>query len=133
MNYEEMSDFEVNKLVAGIFLPCDYLFDEENKRVELANYQDVMIGYMHDQVLTPYQEFNPCNNPSDALPVIVDNYISLTTIGDGNWHADTVESIDCTDSNCFTCVSSNHFHDNNPLRAAMICFLKMKDADNGKH
>lgn len=75
--------------------------------------------------------FDPCSSPSDAWPIIVDNCISLTTIGDGNWHADTVESIDCTDSNHFTCTSSNHFHDDNPLRAAMICFLKMKDAENG--
>lgn len=32
MKYEDMSDFEVNKKVAGIFLPCDYLFDEKNER-----------------------------------------------------------------------------------------------------
>ncbi|AUS01502.1 NinX [Vibrio phage 1.286.O._10N.286.55.C4] len=115
MNYEEWSDFEVNKKVAGIFLPCDYLFDEVSKRVELANYQDVMVGDIHDQVLMPYQGFNPCNDPSDAWPIIIDNKISLYNhMGYESWEA-----------TCRGVASKSR----NPLRAAMICFLKMKDAE----
>ena len=61
--YSAMSDFEINKLIANEWLPCDYIFDEGNRRVDLANYQDVMIGDRHDQVLTPYAEFNPLQKP----------------------------------------------------------------------
>ena len=59
---EAMSDFELNASVAELFLPCDYIVNEKDKVVELANYKDVMVGGMHDQVLSPYAEFNPCKN-----------------------------------------------------------------------
>ena len=125
MKYEDMSDFEVNKLVADAFLPCDYMFDEDRKTVELANYQDVMIGDMHDQVLTPYQEFNPCNNPSDAWPIIIENKIGVTPA--------TVRSNRNKDlwiaSQDWVFETEFDTKDKNPLRAAMICFLKMKDAE----
>ena len=125
MNYEDMSDFEVNKKVAGVFLPCDYLFDEKNKRVELANYQDVMIGDLHDQVLTPYQEFNPCNNPSDAWLIIVENKIAILPNAQGTWLSYGWKKWDGKQD--FS--PRKEAIDKNPLRAAMICFLKMKDEE----
>jgi hypothetical protein len=120
MKYEDMSKFYINSKVA---MRLGYSVSSEHECIKTG------ACFILTSLAGVRVEFNPCNNPSDAWPIIVENCISLTTIGDGNWHADTVESIDCTDSNCFTCVSSNHFHDSNPLRAAMICFLKMKDAE----
>ncbi len=123
MNYEDMSDFEINKKVAGVFLSCDYIFDEGSKRVELANYQDVMIGYVHDQVLTPYREFNPCNNPSDAWPVIFENKIATEWFTSDLWRAQCDNQFQPGEFKVWTSYCYK------PLRAAMICFLKMKDAE----
>jgi hypothetical protein len=60
-------------------------------------------------------DFDPCNNPLDAWPVIVE--FDITVRGGGVAYVDR-----------------NHFdvpiyvtRNRNPLRAAMICFLKMKD------
>jgi hypothetical protein len=85
--------------------------------------------------MVPISHFDPCNNPSDAWPIIVENTISLTrcfSSGNENWHADFIESIEESDDNenLFSCETSCSYYDKNPLRAAMICFLKMKDAEN---
>ncbi|QGF21008.1 NinX protein [Vibrio phage Seahorse] len=56
-----------------------------------------------------------CNNPSDAWPIIVD--FDITVRGGG---------VACVDRNYFD-VPIHVTRNRNPLRAAMICFLKMKD------
>lgn len=75
MNYsqsklEKMSDFELNKLAAERFLFCDYIINEEGKVIELADYQDVMVGDVHEQVLTAYATYDPCNNRGDCSGLI---------------------------------------------------------------
>lgn len=58
-----------------------------------------------------------CNNPADAWPIIVDNKISLTCHHSrGEWSA-----VFNAENICF--------HANNPLRAAMIVFLMMKEGE----
>ena len=56
-----------------------------------------------------------CNNPSDAWPIILENKISIIAPENGikGWEA---LSLDCLSE-----------HEVNPLRAAMIVFLMMKD------
>ncbi|MGW0940909.1 phage protein NinX family protein, partial [Streptomyces sp. NPDC002666] len=65
-----------------------------------------------------------CNNPADAWPIITENNISLifdnpssvmATSNCVGWHSDEEPPI--------------HSSSNNPLRAAMIVFLMMKDAE----
>jgi hypothetical protein len=105
MNYEDMSDFEVNEQVArlrfGVFAACH---DGSRK---------------NGSVRASGAEFDPCNNPSDAWPIIISNKIGITH-GSQMCSAVTVTDneliqIPCTPSEL--------------LRAAMICFLKMKDAE----
>lgn len=69
-----------------------------------------------------FEFFNPCNNPSDALPVILESRISLRPDDmyeeaphSGYWRADNE--------------TGNHCHHENPLRAAMIVYLMMKDEE----
>lgn len=118
MNYEDMSDFEINEQVArlrfDVFAACH---DGSRK---------------NGSVRASGVEFDPCNNPSDAWSIIVENAISITSIGDLNWNADSLISIEesARDYNHFECISACSSQDKNPLRAAMICFLKMKDAQN---
>ncbi|TWY19391.1 phage protein NinX family protein [Enterobacter roggenkampii] len=62
---------------------------------------------------------NYCNNPADAWPIIVENKIGLTPpMHDENWEAMTFDK--------FGYVNKNEYNVN-PLRAAMIVFLLMKE------
>lgn len=97
MDYSKMSDLEINKLV---------LDKVSNKKPE--------------EWLEPYALFEPCSNPADAWPIIIDNRISLLSVeclnGDISWLAKNK-----------ACPSRG---DKNPLRAAMIVFLKMQESAN---
>lgn len=126
MNYEEMSDFEINKAVSGFV-------DFGNTVVTHNNDNEVVYLCEKDGLwdMLPIGHFDPCNNPSDAWPIIVENAISITSVGDLNWNADSLISIEesASDYNHFACISTCSSQDKNPLRAAMICFLKMKDSE----
>ncbi len=110
MNYEDMSDFEINKLVAG------KTFDR-SEWVCVSSWSDG--DFVAKLVNSTQERFAPCNNPSDAWPIIVENKIAIDFIDGYGWTANPA----------FNCSISVSCHDE-PLRAAMICFLKMKDAES---
>nr|DAH53596.1 MAG TPA: Protein of unknown function (DUF2591) [Caudoviricetes sp.] len=63
------------------------------------------------------RKFDPCNNPADAWPIIVEERIRLNPILYTKWIAeDYLEDFSFTDIN--------------PLRAAMIVFLMMQESKN---
>lgn len=95
MNYEQMSDFEINKAVATA-LPMDW------------SWQDSSV------YCTDGEEFDPCNNPADAWPVIAESEIDVQ-FRQGTKCPPMARHIN------FYCV------DKNPLRAAMIVFLMMRE------
>nr|WP_306464626.1 phage protein NinX family protein [Providencia stuartii] len=101
--YTELSDFEINKKVAARYY--------QNKDF-IEAYKDV------EKVFVDGNLFDPCNNPADAMPIIIENKIGLSPMYHSNkWTAD------CLD---YDFISVNK----NPLRAAMELFLLMKDAEN---
>jgi len=106
--YTELSDFEINKKVASHYLPCDYNLNEHTKTVEL-------IGFLGDtDEYNVYGIFDPCNNPSDAMPIIIENKIAMNHPYD-----------------IWQCGSGWNVAENkNPLRACMESYLLMKDAEN---
>jgi hypothetical protein len=72
--------------------------------------------------------FNPCNSWADSGPIIVENKISLNAHGLHAWMA-----WKNTGSNLEEISSNRHQHSavwDNPLRAAMIVFLMMKEPEN---
>ncbi|UYE90950.1 hypothetical protein [Vibrio phage vB_VaS_L1] len=108
-------------------LPENY-FDEENN-MDYEQMSDIsidrkifslMFGDNDKDMerLWKKNKFRPCSQPDVAWPIIVDNGISIDFWGDF-WCADI--QIGCE-------IAFEH-EDKNPLRAAMICFLKMKDAE----
>lgn len=107
--YDEMSDFEINKAV-GILI---------NRYV----FTDGDLVYLDED--TEF-DFNPCNNPSDAWPIILGNGISINKWdkSDSFWTADVEHPKSCDEYNT---IEVKH---ENPLRAAAICFLIMKDAES---
>lgn len=124
MDYSKLSDFEINKLVAG----SQSLIVNAN---QCASLKVKSSSILVNDIVSSF-EFNPCKNPSDAWPIIVENNISLTkqsTSPGAHWHTDIIESIveDASDEDLFTCKTLLHCHDKNPLRAAMIVYLMMQE------
>ncbi|MEX9297316.1 phage protein NinX family protein [Providencia alcalifaciens] len=72
-------------------------------------------------VLFEGESFDPCNNPSDAMPIIIDNGIAIRpykTATPVAFNAEIGEFYGHT------------VYNENILRAAMELFLLMKDAEN---
>lgn len=98
-DYHSLSDFEINCKAANFI----------NKSREFID--DVHCG-----------KWDPCNNIADAWPIIVKNGISIVTDSGVLWHADAdaywVDGVEWQ--------INGEWH-KNPLRAAMIVFLKMQE------
>ncbi len=110
--YRDKSDFEINKAVA-IARGAKPFHDDGFKK---------STGYFHkDAVIIKAKfkigAFDPCNNPADAMPIIIENKITVA-----HDHHDCVW--------CAYIGSEISTHSDNYYRSAMICFLMMKDAEN---
>ena len=126
-DYASMSDFEINCHVAMALGMKEHFFmgagGEDDFDDEIPLTERGPIWQTCKYRVGAYKPsngncFNPCNNPADAWPIIVDNKISLTCHHSrGEWSA-----VFNAENICF--------HANNPLRAAMIVFLKMKEGEN---
>lgn len=118
MNYEDMSDLQINLLVANAI------------GVDAAENSGVVFGAVKhegENVVSVIGVVDYCNNPSDAWPIILANNISITKYeGLEEWDAHgggiCVDYDHCIISEC-GCFCSNK----NPLRAAMIVFLMMQE------
>lgn len=105
--YRDKSDFEINKAVVialGAHEVATDIFIDKNRR------------YDFDKPKSQFF-FDPCNNPADAMPIIIENSISMVRVNN-EWSARQFNN---------HCIEVN---DSNYYRAAMICFLMMKDAEN---
>lgn len=104
MDYSQLTDQEINMLVAKIQHPDKDFIDSKTRppSVVMLNHINMWIDY--------------CNNPSDAWPIIESNRISIRNRYEGDWKAENEWG-------------ESRFHVAcNPLRAAMIVFLMMQDA-----
>ena len=121
-DYSEMSDFEINKMVAMTIEGVDF---DSNWNAKYA--VDCFIKSMDMESVNvlwsgneEYSTFNPCNNPSDMWPLIIENKIDVCFIGPASlW-----TSFGLTKSKLFVESSGD-----NPLRAAAIVYLMIKDAE----
>lgn len=105
--YSEKSDFEINLAVAHIVLGAvSYDWNSDVKLVK---------RYVSDDC-GPYMDFNPCNNPEDAMPIVIDNKITVA-----------YDYRNCVWVAYFTSEASAY--SNNYYRAAMEVFLMMKEVE----
>lgn len=117
MDYSQLSDFEINRLVAeatGSQVEETYQF--VNGGEDIA---DHMSGIVLMRKITSNRKhwklYDPCNKPEDGWPIIETNGIGLRKQSNGLW--------------CATRIGGEYpKYDKNPLRAAMIVFLKMQEA-----
>lgn len=116
-DYSKMSDFEINKAVA-IALGAKQVDRYENGD-RCAIYYELggeAITVRRGQALLN-EQFNPCNDPSDAWPIIIENKITIMAASvDDKWMA---QAFNYSIADIGT----------RPLRSAMIVFLMMKDAE----
>lgn len=131
MDYSKLSDFEINKLVA-IALNIDMHFfipeSEDSFDSEIPSSKKGPIWQTSAYRVLQFNPssgncFNPCNNPADAWPIIVESGISLEFDGI-DWMA-----YHCK---CHSIKYSNSIetHAGKPLRAAMILWLMMREDKN---
>ncbi len=100
-SYNKYTDLQINELVARR-LKKKCLLTEES-----------VLAYMD----SGYRTFAPCNNPTDAMPIIIENEISMIK-SSGGW---------------LCCHGSVGLVERESLyRGAMEVFLMMKDAENEK-
>ncbi|MCL6318750.1 DUF2591 domain-containing protein [Pectobacterium atrosepticum] len=111
MDYSKLSDAEINAAVAKRF-PDRFMFNDEGIPYSLES--DSMAAYSgsdFDEV-----EFDPCNNPADAWPIIFEKGIGLRKQSNGVWSVTQPGG-------------KWPQYSDKPLRAAMIVFLMMQESE----
>lgn len=104
--YRDKSDFEINKAVAVNVNVADAVVEKFGRI------------YIIDEDGIAMVSFDPCNNPADAMPIIIENGIS-SLFNDDEW----ICSAPYTE---FLSINESLY------RAAMEVFLMMKEAENEK-
>lgn len=120
VDYSKLSDAEISKMVA-FALGCKEIapdiFMSDERRYEFDKPKSKSGNKFY---------FDPCNNPADAWPIIVGNEISLISrCANGEWKAQLHLGKDDIFDSYASC------WDINPLKAAMIVFLMMRDEKHG--
>lgn len=115
MNYEEMSNSEINQAITALIFDCEeWPLSECGKYFYHCGVDGA--GFFEKEVA------DYCNNPSDAWPIIFSSRIMLNPYcADELWKAEVPCGFDGLFKEYATC-----YH-RNPLRAAMIVFLMMRD------
>lgn len=111
-NYEDMSDFEINKRVFKVIVgakPLGYPHNADGRSVG-------------NEVNGNYRWYDYCNNPADAWPIIDENNITII-----NDHPSMRLAVNDASGyyNGFSGIIASF--DENGFRAAMIVFLKMNE------
>lgn len=114
-NYSELSDFEINKRVALVLHPklSDWRCLDIYGAARFIDSPDVQSRER--------EEFNYCNNIFNAWPIILDEGICLRRRVYGRWQA--LKDSDDGNGMYRTWIAAHK----NPLRAAMIVFLMMRE------
>ena len=116
MSHEEMSDLDINILIAEVFGIYWHISPGRSKSGgwEYCNNHDIC-SKNAGALTMPLPDY--CNNPSDAWPIILDSKIAVLPWNSNGWQS-------------FVMKDGEHhlmvWH-KNPLRAAMIVFLMMSE------
>lgn len=113
-NYEMMSDNELNTMVADLRGGYAGNVHGSESKVKVSDPDSGGLFYM---------EFDYCNNPSDAWPIIFRNDIMLNpNCADSLWKAE--QGFRFKPSGFYKVATA---YSKNPLRAAMVVFLMMQE------
>ncbi|MGJ7249193.1 phage protein NinX family protein [Morganella morganii] len=119
--YRDKSDFDINKAVAVNINGTDAVLEKFGRIYISDGDRGVMVS------------FSPCNNPADAMPIIIENGISLINSDGVHFAAAPGCGIEGYLGGDTVGYGSRKYSENeNIYRAAMEVFLMMKDAENEK-
>lgn len=117
MNYEEKTPFEINKAVAiAEGLKVAEIDDSNNIGMTTEFHQKYPNTIWVTDGESPWRQYDPCNDWEDGGPIIIENKISVSWVGT-YWSATSPFGVRLATVSDKT----------NPLRAAMIVYLKMKE------
>lgn len=131
--YTELSDFEINKkVVIALGIEGNFWISEKEGDFdkEIPSDERGPIWNTREYAVLSYipsngNIFNPCNNPSDAMPIIKDNLISIT-------HDGIAWDVGCAKYPGLSVWNGLENYNDNFYRKAMELFLLIKDAENEK-
>ncbi|EAB9226873.1 DUF2591 domain-containing protein [Salmonella enterica subsp. enterica serovar Minnesota] len=124
MYYSQLSDFEINKRLADIALNGTWHVKPSHPENKTGGWLYGSNG-VYTRDLPDY-----CTSPDDAWPLVTKNKISLVWIEDTSaWCASSGGNAESEYWGWDECPDFYYEHAN-PLRAAMIVFLMMQDANN---
>lgn len=124
-NYSELSDFEINSAVHNATMTNPYKIEFlGNNKIRWIRGETDAITDMVPYGKTTLRDY--CNNPLDAWPIIVEEKISImfdSTLPEyeGEYH-EWCSAIS-------SCQNYGIQYQSNPLRAAMIVYLMMKESE----
>lgn len=106
-DYANMSDQEINMHVASIIYPESTVIESKSRPP---------CACITGRIPNCWVDYR--NNPADAWPIIISSMISIRPVGnDGQlWEASGMDGMKAD-------------YDKNPLRAAMVVFLMMKEGE----
>jgi hypothetical protein len=121
MNYEEMSDDKINELVTIAVIKQTF---KDVKSVKRDGSQGYVWVEVHGFSSEPIYEY--CTRAADWGKLMQDNKISIKTMPD---YLDvTIRGWEATGS---LGLVEQFYNSEKPGRAIAICYLKMKEANNG--
>lgn len=132
MNYESMSDFEINLLVAkslGLLTkdePTDERigFTPEYHEKYPSTIWAAKCNEFREQA-EAWEQINYCSDPSDAWPIIFENEIDIEWPVAGECVGTCSKYIEGG-----TDIQVDFIVKDEALRVAMICYLKLKETNN---
>ncbi|MCT7391643.1 DUF2591 family protein [Escherichia coli] len=121
MDYSQLSDFEINVAVfEAIHNGSPDYKEGENGAMVFISFEGDIVNGDAVEVEVERGSFNPCANPADAWPIIMENMISVCAYKRAN---PGMKAVSWWEADSF----GEHITlDDNPLRAAMIVFLMMQ-------
>ncbi|EFC3706145.1 DUF2591 family protein [Escherichia coli] len=131
MDYSQLSDFEINVAVfEAIHNGSPDYKEGENGDMVFVSFEGDIVNGDAVEVEVERGSFNPCANPADAWPIITENKIStMWMTAEKEWCAWSGGDLE---EGCWEWenIPGYYFCGESPLRAAMIVFLMMQDANN---
>lgn len=131
MDYSQLSDFEINVAVfEAIHNGSPDYKEGENGDMVFVSFEGDIVNGDAVEVEVERGSFNPCANPADAYPIITENKIStMWMTAEKEWCAWSEGDFE---EGCWEWenIPGYYFCGESHLRAAMIVFLMMQDANN---
>ena len=114
---KEYTEFDINLRCAELYLPCDYIINENDKSIDLIGVQTWLGAHGEpDERTVKYGNYNPCKNPADTDRIIDKCWDELNQFVSGKQRMETKWIFTMQKHNC------------TKLVAACICYIEINEA-----